>query len=353
MRLLQNTWYVAAWAHELEAGQLLARRLFDKPVVMFRRGDGTPAAIADYCPHRFAPLHLGRLKGDAIECGYHGLQFDGSGQCVKNPHGNGAILKACRVPAYPIVERYGVLWIWPGDPDAADAESIPDFGYLVAPERKTVFGMAHVKANYELIADNLMDASHTQYVHQDLLGTDAFTRSKHEVVQEGHAVHSNYLIPGSEVPEAYKAYFPADPSLRVDYSVNFRWLPPGLVRNSVSLIPVGQHAEQGILRTGTHLMTPETETTTHYFFSHTRNFSLDDEKVDERIRWWQKAGLTDQDGTMIEAAQAVMGTADLDSLKPVLLSIDVAAVRVRRVLGALIDGQRKSIAISPVAPAAT
>ena len=79
-----------------------------------------------------------------------------------------------------------------------------------------------------------------------------------------------------------------------------------------------------------------------------RNFQLDDEKVDERIRWWQKAGLTDQDGTMIEAAQKVMGTADLDSLKPVLLSIDTAAVRVRRVLGQLIDSERKTIPISPV-----
>ena len=90
-------------------------------------------------------------------------------------------------------------------------------------------------------------------------------------------------------------------------------------------------------------MTPETETTTHYFFSHTRNFQLDDPKVDERIRWWQKAGLTDQDGTMIEAAQRTMGTADIDSLKPVLLSIDVAAVRVRRVLGQLIDAEKKAV----------
>ena len=353
MRILTNTWYVAAWAHELQEGRLLARRLLDRPVVMFRRSDGSPAAIADYCPHRFAPLHLGRLKGDAIECGYHGLQFDGSGACVKNPHGNGQIPKACRVPAYPLVERHGILWIWPGDAERADPDAIPDFSYLVAPDRRTVFGMAAVKANYELITDNLMDASHTQYVHQDLLGTAAFERSKHEVVQEGSAVHSNYLIPGSEVPAAYRAYFPDDPSLRVDYSVNFRWLPPALVRNSVSLIPVGRTAEEGILRTGTHLMTPETETTTHYFFCHTRNFSLDDEKVDERIRWWQKAGLTDQDGTMIEATQQVMGTADLDALKPVLLSIDVAAVRVRRVLKALIEGELTSIPISPVAPAAT
>lgn len=348
MRFLKNTWYVAAWAHELARDQLFARRLFDRPVVMFRRSDGTAAAIADYCPHRFAPLHLGRLRGDAIECGYHGLQFDGSGACVHNPHGNGMIPKACAVPSYPMVERHGVLWIWPGDPSKADPGLVPDFSYLVAAGRKTVFGMAEVKANFELITDNLMDASHTQYVHQDLLGTDAFTRSKHEVTQDGQAVNSNYLIPDSEIPEAYKAYF-KDPTIRVDYSVNFRWLPASLVRNSVSLIPLGKPPEEGILRTGTHLMTPQTATTTHYFFSHTRNFQLDDPEVDERIRWWQKAGLTDQDGTMIEAAQEVMGTPDLDSLKPVLLSIDTAAVRVRRVLGKLIESEKPAIAINSAA----
>jgi phenylpropionate dioxygenase-like ring-hydroxylating dioxygenase large terminal subunit len=269
MRHLKNAWYVAAWAHELARDQLLARRLFDRPVVLFRRTDGTAAAIADYCPHRFAPLSLGRLKGDAIECGYHGLQFDGSGACVHNPHGTGLIPKACRVPSYPLVERHGILWIWPGDPQQAAATEVPDFSYLVAEGRKTVFGMAPVAANYELIADNLMDASHTQYVHQDLLGTEAFTRSKHDVLQDGNAVHSNYVIPDTEVPQAYRAYF-ADPTVRVDYSVNFRWWAPALVRNSVSLIPVGKTAEQGILRTGTHLMTPESETSTHYFFCHTR-----------------------------------------------------------------------------------
>ncbi|HVZ46525.1 MAG TPA: aromatic ring-hydroxylating dioxygenase subunit alpha [Ramlibacter sp.] len=337
MRHLKNTWYAAAWSSELAPDRLLARRFFDEPTVMFRGKDG-PAMIADYCPHRFAPLHRGRLADGSVECGYHGLRFDGQGRCVHNPHGDGAVPAGCKVPSYRVAERHGVIWLWPGDAALADEEQIPDFSYLDAPERKTVSGLANVRAHYELIADNLMDASHTQYVHSDLLGTDAFRRSKHEVFQDGEAVHSHYLIPGSAIPAAYAAYFD-DPQTRVDYSINFRWLPPGLVRNSVSLIPV-DGITPGILRTGSHFMTPETELTTHYFFAHTRNFRLDDESIDERIRWWQKAGLTEQDGAMIEACQSVMGTADLESLHPVLFSIDAAAVRVRRVLGNLIDRER-------------
>jgi phenylpropionate dioxygenase-like ring-hydroxylating dioxygenase large terminal subunit len=205
---------------------------------------------------------------------------------VHNPHGDHTIPKACRVRSYPLVERHGILWLWAGVPERADPATIPDFGYLVEKGRKTIYGGASLKANYELITDNLMDASHTQYVH----------------------------------------------------SVNFRWQPPGLVRNSVSLTPVGRPPDDAIHRIGTHLMTPETATTTHYFFSHTRNFQLDDLRVDERTRRWQKSGLTDQDGPMIEACQETMGTTtDLMSLRPVLLSIDAAAVRVRLVLAKLIE----------------
>ncbi len=341
MNFLRNAWYVAAWGHEV-TDQLFTRRLFGEPVLIYRTTNGSPVAMLDRCPHRFAPLSRGRINGDFVECGYHGLQFDGTGACVLNPHGNHVIPKAARVRGFPLVERHGILWIWPGEPERADSAAIPDYGYLVEKTRKTVYGAMLVKANYELIIDNLMDASHTQYVHMDLLGTDAFARSKHEVVQEGDTVYSKYLIPNGEIPEAYKPYF-EDQKQMVDYRVNFRWQPPSLVRNSVSLTPVGRPIEEGIQRTGTHLMTPETDTTAHYFFCHTRNFQLDDPVVDERVRKWQKSGLTDQDGAMIEACQERMGTSDIESLKPVLFSIDSAAVRVRRALAKLIVEERQQV----------
>jgi vanillate O-demethylase monooxygenase subunit len=342
MNYLKNTWYVAAWSHEV-TDRLFPRRILGEEIVIYRRRNGSPAALEDECPHRFAPLHLGSIQGDNVECGYHGLQFSASGNCVVNPHGEGTIPKACSVRHYPIVEKHGALWIWPGDPEMADPETIPDFAYVTATENKTVYGGTLLKANYELISDNLMDASHTQFVHKDLLGTDAFSRSKHEVIQEGSIVNSNYIMPNGKVPPAYKDYFDENVG-PVDYSVNFRWHPPALVRNVVLVTPVGRTKEEGVIRIGTHLMTPETETTTHYFFAHTRNFSLDDLRVDERIRRWQKLGLTEQDGTMIEAVQKKMGTADLDSLRPVMFSIDTAAVRVRRVLANLIrQEQEKTI----------
>ena len=337
---LKYTWYVAAWSHEV-TDQLFARTILGQRVLIYRKSNGDAVAIADYCPHRFAPLSVGRLKGDVVECGYHGLQFDGTGQCIHNPHGT-AIPKAAKVPAYPLVERYGLLWIWLADAAKADDTLIPDYTYLVAEDSKTVHGGTLVNANCQLIVDNLLDASHTQFVHQDLLGTDAFARSTHRVIEKDTAVHSNYVIPNSSVPEAYREFFSNDIQT-VEYSINFRWQPPGLVRNRVSLIPYDR-PENTILRTGTHLLTPETTTTTHYFFSHTRNFELNDQRVDERIRRWQKEGLTDQDGPIIEACQVVMQEmgepTDLNALRPVLLKIDTACVKARRVLAKLLEDEQ-------------
>jgi vanillate O-demethylase monooxygenase subunit len=339
MPYLRNAWYVAAWSHEVGA-DLLSRKLLGEPVLFFRDRSGALAALADRCPHRFAPLRLGRLKGDAVECGYHGLQFDRTGACVANPHGDIPTSANCRVRSYPVAERHGAIWLWPGDPRLADAGSVPDFSYITEAGRKTVFGGTLLKANYELIADNLMDASHTQYVHSDLLGTEAFRNSRHEVVQDGDCVESNYLVPGGIVPAAFADYFDSR-ELRVDYAIRFRWHPPALVRNNVSVTPLSSE-ERGIQRTGSHFMTPETDTTTHYFFAHTRNFAIDDPAADERSRRWQQLGLTLQDGPMIEAVQKNMGTSDLISLRPFLFSIDAAAVRVRRTLARLIDAEVKA-----------
>ncbi|HUI59850.1 MAG TPA: Rieske 2Fe-2S domain-containing protein, partial [Steroidobacteraceae bacterium] len=87
MTFLRNTWYVAAWADEVKAGSLFHRRILGQDVLIYRAADGEPVAIADRCPHRFAPLHLGKLCGEVVQCPYHGLQFDRSGACISNPHG--------------------------------------------------------------------------------------------------------------------------------------------------------------------------------------------------------------------------------------------------------------------------
>src|SRR3712207_719829 len=136
---LRNTWYVAAWSHEL-ADQLLSRKILGEQILFFRPGSGGVAALADRCPHRFAPLRVGRIRGDAVDCGYHGLQFDGTGACTHNPHSRTGGPPNCRIRSYRAVERRGAIWLWPGDSAYADEAAIPDFGYITQAGHKTIFG---------------------------------------------------------------------------------------------------------------------------------------------------------------------------------------------------------------------
>ena len=78
---LRNTWYVAALSPEI-GREPKAIRILGEAVVLYRTQAGAAVALEDACPHRKLPLSMGRIKGDAIECGYHGLTFDCAGQCI-------------------------------------------------------------------------------------------------------------------------------------------------------------------------------------------------------------------------------------------------------------------------------
>ena len=134
-KFLKNAWYVAGWSNEY-GQKLVAQRLLNECVVLYRKQDGTPVALEDACPHRKLPLSKGTLKDDAIECGYHGLTFDGSGKCIAAPTQPEQIPEKARVRSYPVVDRYRLLWIWMGEPELADPNDIvhienfdnPDWG---------------------------------------------------------------------------------------------------------------------------------------------------------------------------------------------------------------------------------
>src|ERR1700733_3819169 len=99
---LRDVWYVAAWSSEVER-DLFPRTILDQRLVLWRTERGEVVAMGDTCPHRFAPLHRGKLIGDAVECPYHGLRFGPAGRCVLNPHGE-TIPASLRVASIPTVE---------------------------------------------------------------------------------------------------------------------------------------------------------------------------------------------------------------------------------------------------------
>ena len=107
---LRNFWYVAACGHEVTRNPL-GRVILGEPIVFFRREDGTPVALEDRCAHRGYPLSKGRLDGDLLVCGYHGLRYDTAGACVGVPSQPNVPYGVC-VRAYPVREASPFVWIW-------------------------------------------------------------------------------------------------------------------------------------------------------------------------------------------------------------------------------------------------
>ena len=148
-------------------------------------------------------------SGSELEprCPYHGLQFGSDGVCSHNPHGDGAIPKAARVRAFPVVERHTAVWIWMGDPEKADPECIVDFSILSrGPHEglRSIHGHFVVEASYELEVDNLLDLSHPEFLHASSIGSAGHHSAQYEAFQEGDSrVHSNRWYLEGPCPPAF------------------------------------------------------------------------------------------------------------------------------------------------------
>lgn len=350
MAYLLNTWYVAGWADELAPGALVSRRLLDIPVVMFRDAQGKPHALHDRCPHRFLPLSAGKLNAETgtVQCGYHGLEFDGTGRCTLNPHGDNTIPKAAKVRSYPLLDRNSTLWIWMGDPERADPALLPDFSCMDPDIWYVGKGYLRPRADYRLEVDNILDLSHIEFVHSTLLGSEAVKRAKTEVRQEGASIWSCRLMQDEVLPDAGCDQFGVPRGMHIDRWLDVRWDAPGNMLLLGGACPTGQSRENtvGVVFTNPHLFTPETATTTHYWFSMCMRKSAGphgEQAVQEIIKVFSDT-FDKEDTPVIERQQLAMGDADFWDLKPVLLSSDAAGVRVRRHLDGLIAAEQAELA---------
>ncbi|SNS96071.1 vanillate O-demethylase monooxygenase subunit [Noviherbaspirillum humi] len=342
MPFIRNAWYVACWSSQVNSESLFHRRLLDEPVVFYRKQNGEAVALQDRCPHRFIPLHLGKLRNDAIECAYHGLQFDCSGKCVKNPHGEGKVPAAAKVRAYPVADKHGMLWIWMGD-ESHDAALIPDYGVLdqEAGYLTSTGGYIHIKSNYELMAENLLDLSHITYLHDGLLGSPEQVGADQVVREDGNTIHCDRWMPNITVPGIFDMLYKRD-GKPVDMWTNMQWVPPSCFRlDSGVQAPGGQREDHGWYY-GIHILTPETETTTHYHFaaalpSGTRLTPEEYAKFADMRRY----AFLEQDTPILNAQQEALGGANFWDMKPVLLSIDAGPVKMRRALERMLKAEQQ------------
>jgi phenylpropionate dioxygenase-like ring-hydroxylating dioxygenase large terminal subunit len=338
---LRNAWYVAAWSDDLAEEQLLGRTILKEPIVLYRKADGSVAALEDRCPHRFAPLHMGKvIRGDRVQCPYHGLEFDASGACVRNPHGTKSIPPRARVRSYPVTERHKAIWIWMGNAPS-DESKVPDFSVLdnVPEMQATKRDHITIRANYELIIDNLLDLSHTSYLHDGILGNSDTVESEISVEREGDDVIVSRHAPNVIAPELFAILMPSPPD-RVDKFTRMRWMPPSNLRLVTGICSTGARPESGTGYHAIHMLTPESDRTTHYFFTAVRfNVMTTDDalnaQIQQKISTTRRFAFEEQDAPVIEAQQEVIESAQTP-VDPVILAIDVGPVRYKQILQKLI-----------------
>jgi vanillate O-demethylase monooxygenase subunit len=322
---LMNQWYAAALPRELTETPI-GRTICGQAIAMYRTASGQAVALDDRCPHRYAPLSAGVCRGENLQCPYHGIEFDPSGACARIPH-QPTIPQKMRVRAYPLVERWGFAWIWMGDAALADPNRIPPYEWFGSPDWQSFYRYYHVAANYELCADNLLDLSHTPYIHAQTIGTPDMDKFPLETWTEGDRVLSRRVMT-QVIPGPFVAQW-GNFAGKIDRVTNCEWRPAC----NIAVELFYEDPSSKITLRLTNPLTPETERTTHIWFAWSRNFGSNDETYVERFEQ-QSSSVQDEDNRLLELQQAVVDRGG--PLPTVAIAADTALLGARRTVQRLL-----------------
>jgi phenylpropionate dioxygenase-like ring-hydroxylating dioxygenase large terminal subunit len=340
-----NLWYAALWAEDLAIGALESRTICEQPIVFFRGSQGEPVALEDRCAHRFVPLSMGQLCDGAasVECPYHGLRFGTDGSCVLNPHGSGRIPATLAVRSYPVAERHTMLWIWMGS-DVPDQNLIPDFSYLDpgAPGVLSKRDWLEMDVDYQLVIDNLLDLSHASFLHRGVLGDPSTLDCDIAIDSTESSVTVTRTRASIAPSKLFDLMFRNDGGAVDSWSI-MRWDAPSCLRHEAGICPPGAGRDEGITVIGTHLVTPSSKGKCTYHVAAVRlgsSAGSDDAEISAQLSALRRYAFDEQDRPILEAQQRAYDLAGgLDSLRPVMLSIDAAPLRARRVMAKIVAGE--------------
>jgi vanillate O-demethylase monooxygenase subunit len=340
----KNTWYVACTPDEIE-GKPLGRQICGEKMAFFRGPEGKVAAVEDFCPHRGAPLSLGTVKDGQLTCGYHGLVMGCNGKAVSMPGQRVGGIPAIR--HYPAVERYGFIWVWPGDAELADPDKIHHLEWAVNPEWAYGGGLYHINCEYRLMIDNLMDLTHETYVHSTSIGQKEIDEAPVNTKVEGEEVITSRFMENIMAPPFWKLALRGN-GLADDVPVD-RWQICRFTAPSHVMIEVGvAHAGNGGYNAEPRFkassivvdfITPETETSHWYFWGMARNFKPDDEALTATIREGQ-GKIFSEDMEMLELQQKNLLANPQRRL--LMLNIDAGGVQSRKILDKIMAQEQAS-----------
>jgi phenylpropionate dioxygenase-like ring-hydroxylating dioxygenase large terminal subunit len=332
---LQNYWYVAAESFEVSR-QPAPRTILGQPVVLYRTESGAPVALEDRCCHQRAPLHRGKLEGDAIRCGYHGLVFDSTGACIEIPEQD-RIPSAARVRGYPSAEKHGWVWVWMGDNDAVDESLIPDFHHNANPEWTSFQGIIEIDGASQLMVDNLLDLSHLPFLHAANIGSATDTDPELSVEKGEDFVRVTRIARGIK-----SSQWQNDQGIMGNVTqekvITFR--PPCHIWIAIATTeeagPKGNGNGQVMNQMILNSMTPVSETSCRYHWGFARDFNQGDASITKYMKDATDIAFN-EDKEMIDAQQK---TIDLDPAAPIFnLEGDEGGVAARQLMQRLLAEQ--------------
>lgn len=336
-----NAWYAAAWDIEIKQ-ELFARTICNLPILLYRKQDGSPVALADACWHRLVPLSKGRLEGDNVICGYHGLEFDDNGRCVYMPSQETINPSAC-VRSYPIVERHRFIWIWPGDPALADESLIPDMHWNDSEGWASDGELIYVNCDYRLVLDNLMDLTHETYVHGSSIGNRAVAEAPFDVTHSDKTATVTRWMTDIDAPPFWRSQLGKPGNVDRWQIINFE--APATITIDVGVAPTGTGAPEGDRSQGVNgyvlnTITPETDSTCHYFWAFARNYDLSSAKRTKELVAGV-SGIFREDEEVLEAQQKAIE----DNPDHVFynLNIDGGSMWARKLIDGMIQKEQRRV----------
>ncbi|WP_397475779.1 Rieske 2Fe-2S domain-containing protein [Pusillimonas sp.] len=345
----KNTWYVACTPNEIES-QPLGRTICGERIAFYRGHEGKVCAVEDFCPHRGAALSLGYVEKGNLVCGYHGLVMGCDGKVVSMPMQRVGGFPC--VKSYPVIERYGFIWVWPGDPAAADEALLPHLAWAESPDWAYGGGLYHLNCDYRLMIDNLMDLTHEAYVHTTSIGQDEIDETPVNTKVEGDSVITSRYMENIVAPPFWRAalrYNDLDEDAPVDRWQISRFSPPShiLIDVGVALAGKGGFDADPAYKASAivvDFITPETESSHWYFWGMARNFKADDPELTKVIRDGQ-GKIFAEDLEVLEAQQRNLQA--YPDRKLLMLNIDTGGVQARRILDRLVKAEQQQAAAEP------
>lgn len=340
-----NCWYVACMPDELQAAPL-GRVICNEHLVLYRNEENKAVALQDFCPHRGLPLSKGFMRDGKLTCGYHGMVMNCDGSCASM---TGQDVRRFRgVKSYPVVERYGFVWVWTGDPAAADENLLPDLAWAESDEWTYGGDLYHMACDYRLLIDNLMDLTHETYVHASSIGQAEIEENAPAIGMENGEVRVSRIMENIQPPPFWADALKAN-NLRGDEPCD-RWQVcrfnlPSQVMIDVGVALTGQGGQQApqskrAAAIVVDLITPETETSCHYFWGMARNFNVNDNALTDSMRESQGKIFAEDMEVLEEQQKSLLRNPDRRLLS---LNIDAGGVHARRLLDRMIAAEMEHL----------